>query len=146
MDKPLTHNQLKGAQFEGDHWPKRPSREGVASHVGVSKTAITKWRRDPRYKAAIAARRDQRTVEQIDAAVEKEMAQILDEAKAVWQRQTGLPAPPSKSAPAANMHVYVKNNWPGPTKCIVCGKTFFDPTSYVEHLVTDHPGHDIIVG
>jgi hypothetical protein len=91
MDKPLTHNQLKGAQFEGDHWPKRPSREGVASHVGVSKTAITKWRRDPRYKAAIAARRDQRTVEQIYAAVEKEMAQILNKPRQSGNARPGFP-------------------------------------------------------
>ena len=117
----LSKKQLEGARAEARAWPRQLSERAVASKAGVSGAAVSGWRQNPHYLRA----------------VEDLIAKKLEDRLAASD-------PPSTKARKRrnleNLEVDARNDWKGPTKCMVCGEVFTDPTSYVRHIVNQHPG------
>jgi hypothetical protein len=125
---PLSAEAIRAAHREVRRWlynkegHKPFSLRQLAALVGVSKTSIIKWRRDPRYEQAVK-----------DEAVRPVNKRLNERERA---RKAATPKPKRNME---QLDVDAHNNWAGPTQCMACGKMFNDPTSYVAHIWDDHP-------
>lgn len=127
-DRPsLTEKQWAGLKVEARYfrsedgrWSSTATLGQVALAAGVSRQAVSKWRKDPRYFHGL-----------ID---------VISEEVSGWESEIG-PEPAvgeSKRANTANLDVFAKRNWAGPLRSPIDGKVYPDRESFLRHIA-DHP-------
>jgi lipopolysaccharide biosynthesis regulator YciM len=128
-DASLTDVQLRGASIEAEAWPAELTEGQLALRAGVSQQAVSKWRHNPHYLQAVE--------EALAQCISKKVQAQMEEHEAVAEaHEANLPP---RGRRLENLEVDARNDWQGPTKCIVCGEVFSDPGSYVNHIKLKHP-------
>ena len=128
----MSAKALPAARREMERWLRgHPplTRGQLTKLVGVSKTMITRWRRDPRYEQA-----------KQDEALRLEKKRLEERER---DRLASIPTPKRNME---QLDVDAHNNWTGSAQCMVCGKMFHDPTAYVTHIRDSHPEVGYVVG
>lgn len=121
--------------LDGHAWPSHASLGQVSRAVGVSREAVRKWRSDPDYRRGLNY-----LISDLVAATLREHNES-EQSKRLRKMPRRLQMSPTnaKRDGDANLDVFLRQNWTGPTKSMLDGKVYSDPYSYLRH-VKDHSG------